>query len=854
LKKIIKHSVLFFTVLTILLSFSHLSHAENLDINAQNNTSETLSTQSVSTLQSGWVYKDGKWYYYIPETGKMAVGWMVIDGVTYYFNDQGVMKTGWLYYQNRWYYFANSGAMQVGWIQYSSKWYYLNSNGEMVTGWQKISGKWYLFDHSGAMQKENATVNEKNIKYISAPVAYLYRDFSELSDYTKHLTYYNPSYTRLGTLNFGDTVLVLKEELYSVQVETKFGIGYIHKYYLVDNLESVDWLVKDGRNIRNKPGATDANSLIGYLASGTKVKVLDYRKLDSGLKDWFKIQTPDGTIGWIWGATYESNVGYNVIRYEFDKKNNLASYITLFTPLNSFSNVTAEEINQFINYKVNNRTSVMKNMGHAYIEAQNVSGINPIYLLAHSGLETGWGTSPIVNNKYNFYGIGAIDSNPGENAYTFDSPEGGIIAGALWIGRNYIFSDHYQQSTLDHMRFNNGTHQYATDEAWASKIAYTAQEFYNYIYPNGFELKTGWYKESNGKWYYFNSNGKMHTGWLTYKGNDYYLKISGHMAQNEWLTINNKTYYFNNDGLIHKGWLFYNNKWYYLNSDGQMLKGLYDISGKKYYFNNDGSMASDELVSINGDYYYFEKDGYAFTGGWKEIKGKYYYFNTDGKAHKGWLDWNSNKYYFKNNGMMAENEWINDGVNTYFMNENGHIHKGWLVYNGKKYYLDQNGLMLKNTWFKYEQKWYYFMSDGTARIGWLQDGSYWYYFDVDGVMKTGWLLDKGKWYYLDGSGKMLASQWLYYNGTWYYLNPSGVMQVGWLQDNGKWYYFNSGGAMVKGWLQYKNEWYYLSGSGYMVTGWQYISGKWYYFYDSGVMAANTTIDGYKLGPNGAWIK
>ena len=34
-------------------------------------------------------------------------------------------------------------------------------------------------------------------------------------------------------------------------------------------------------------------------------------------------------------------------------------------------------------------------------------------------------------------------------------------------------------------------------------------------------------------------------------------------------------------------------------------------------------------------------------------------------------------------------------------------------------------------------------------------------------------------------------------------------------------------------------------------GWRQIGGKWYYFYADGSMAANTEIDGYQIGPDGA---
>ena len=60
------------------------------------------------------------------------------------------------------------------------------------------------------------------------------------------------------------------------------------------------------------------------------------------------------------------------------------------------------------------------------------------------------------------------------------------------------------------------------------------------------------------------------------------------------------------------------------------------------------------------------------------------------------------------------------------------------------------------------------------------------------------------------------------------------MNTGWLNDNGTWYYLQSNGAMKTGWL---ND-----------------NGTWYYLQSNGAMAKNTTIDGYRLGSNGAWIR
>ena len=40
----------------------------------------------------------------------------------------------------------------------------------------------------------------------------------------------------------------------------------------------------------------------------------------------------------------------------------------------------------------------------------------------------------------------------------------------------------------------------------------------------------------------------------------------------------------------------------------------------------------------------------------------------------------------------------------------------------------------------------------------------------------------------------------------------------------------------------------------MATGWINDGGTWYYLNAAGAMLSNTTVNGYKLGPTGAWIK
>ncbi len=109
----------------------------------------------------------------------------------------------------------------------------------------------------------------------------------------------------------------------------------------------------------------------------------------------------------------------------------------------------------------------------------------------------------------------------------------------------------------------------------------------------------------------------------------------------------------------------------------------------------------------------------------------------------------------------------------------------------------------------------------------------------------------------NASTEVKANQWVNLNGKWQYNDATGNSLKGkWFFDKnyGKEYYFNEDGTMATGWISYNGSWYYLDNSGAMRTGWIMDSnGKWYYLYSSGVMASNTTIDGYKIDINGAWI-
>ena len=127
---------------------------------------------------------------------------------------------------------------------------------------------------------------------------------------------------------------------------------------------------------------------------------------------------------------------------------------------------------------------------------------------------------------------------------------------------------------------------------------------------------------------------------------------------------------------------------------------------------------------------------------------------------------------------------------------------------------------------------------------------------INSSVKQGWVSDSSTrtWKYVDADGS-IHKGWLSLNGSKYYMDPStGVMQTDWKKIDGTWYYMQVSGEMKTGWLQHGGNWYYLQSSGAMSIGWVNDNGTWYYCDDSGKMLSNTTIGGYKLGSNGAWIK
>ena len=108
-----------------------------------------------------------------------------------------------------------------------------------------------------------------------------------------------------------------------------------------------------------------------------------------------------------------------------------------------------------------------------------------------------------------------------------------------------------------------------------------------YFYDKGEMVKNEW-RESEGKWYWLGSEGKMlKSRPIEWKGNIYYLKGDGSMAAKEWIKFPKGWKYYEKDGKMVRGWLKYKSNMYYLKPDGYMATGKLKIM---CVFDKDGKM------------------------------------------------------------------------------------------------------------------------------------------------------------------------------------------------------------------------------------------------------------------------
>ena len=156
-----------------------------------------------------------------------------------------------------------------------------------------------------------------------------------------------------------------------------------------------------------------------------------------------------------------------------------------YLPYRSTTNYTASDINNYLNTKkinyngstvaLANTPSKLKNIGETLIFKQNQYGTNALMILSLAIHESSWGTSRIALDKNNLFGINATDSNPYENASTYES----VDACVEYYASNLVSKGYCNPNSSNY----NGSYfgdkgsgmnvKYASDPYWGEKAAAT---------------------------------------------------------------------------------------------------------------------------------------------------------------------------------------------------------------------------------------------------------------------------------------------------------------------------------------------------------------------------------------------
>ena len=466
---------------------------------------------SGAMVENSWVKIADKWYY-ATDSGKIVRNrWEKIGNVWYYFKQDGVMASNVLVND---YLLNSSGAMaQNDWVTITDKWYYATDSGKILRNkWEKIKGAWYYFNNDGVMAsnqwknayylKNSGAMAEKewifdksynSWFYLKSGGAYASREWigayylksggymaknEWIFDSNYNAWYYlkeDGSYVT-GGFNIKNKEYFFQDNGKWIQIPKYFKVKPITAYIYSESGDILSYVNQgsivtyDSSKTKGSRLAVSISGLSGYMNQSDLTLVeegsefiphytTDGRFLYHELSPYTSIRVAPHTSAMKIGKKYYSKDGEHFDGFTIKNR-------FLFKNLTEPTNYSADELNRVYSM-MNIRNSRLAGKGAIFKEAEKRYGVNALYLMAHSALESAWGRSQIANDKNNFFGIAAYDTSPYDSAKKFDDVDKGILGAAKWIRENYI------DRGRDHLG-NKATGmnvRYASDPYWGEKIA-----------------------------------------------------------------------------------------------------------------------------------------------------------------------------------------------------------------------------------------------------------------------------------------------------------------------------------------------------------------------------------------------
>ena len=410
-------------------------------------TVKKQETPKPEVKKNGWVKEGNAWYFYyqgqitrnewvgsywLGSDGKMATSSWVDNG-RYYVGANGlwdksakkqevkseVKKNGWIKEGNTWYYYENGTLARNKWVGS----YWLGADGKMATNAWVDNDRYYV-DGSGAWVKNAG----HGINY---------------SSYYKVKSLYIPVYDANGRILSHvskDTVLFRDNRSTAngrIPVQVAGLTGYVNASQ-VTAIDSNDTFIPD------------------YVSDGKYV----YHRYSPYTKVMVAYHNANMQVG----KSYYSADGINFGTFKLD-------HPFQFSNLKSRTNYTAADINRLYSLMGAN-DSKLAGKGATFKAAEQRYGVNALYLVAHSALESAWGRSKIAKDKNNFFGISAYDDTPYTSATKFDDVDSGILGAARWINSRYLHNSGYPANGAYLGNKAGGMNvNYATAPYWGESIA-----------------------------------------------------------------------------------------------------------------------------------------------------------------------------------------------------------------------------------------------------------------------------------------------------------------------------------------------------------------------------------------------
>ena len=397
--------------------------------------------------KQGWVKEGNVWYFYyqgqitknawvgsywLGADGKMATSSWVDNG-RHYVGANGlwdksakkqevkseVKKNGWIKEGNTWYYYENGTLARNKWVGS----YWLGADGKMATNAWVDNDRYYV-DGSGAWVKNAG----HGINY---------------SSYYKVKSLYIPVYDANGRIlsHVSKDTVLFRDNRSTVNGRIPVQVAGLTGYVNASQVTAID---------------SNDTFIPDYVSDGKYV----YHRYSPYTKVMVAYHNANMQVG----KSYYSADGINFGTFKLD-------HPFQFSNLKSRTNYTAADINRL--YSIMGASdSKLAGKGATFKAAEQRYGVNALYLVAHSALESAWGRSKIAKDKNNFFGISAYDDTPYTSATKFDDVDSGIMGAARWINSRYLHNSGYPANGAYLGNKAGGMNvNYATAPYWGESIA-----------------------------------------------------------------------------------------------------------------------------------------------------------------------------------------------------------------------------------------------------------------------------------------------------------------------------------------------------------------------------------------------